>query len=158
MLVPVSNPEIGIPESISIDPADTAFQLDPKMADSLLLDVDNEDNEPLAITRVASAQSGIYLLAWLEPGNTYRLMAGDPAVAAPKYDLHYFTDSTLLPPVTIGLGTMEPGILMAQVRSAGTPPGRSGQVLLWTVVAITLLLLLLVSVKLARAIDKKGEE
>lgn len=145
--------------TITIDPADSVFRLPPVKADRLLIDVSNQDNAPLAISRVATAQSGIYLLTYLERGHAYRLMAGDARASAPDYDLHYFTDSTLLPPVTIGLGPLQqaiakPGRDLQKNRS----DQKRGLLLLWGVITVILLLLLFVSIKLARAIDKKGKE
>ena len=148
--------------TINIDPADSAFRLLPMRANRLLIAIANHDNTPLVISRVATAQSGIYLLTYLEPGHSYWLMAGDPKVAAPEYDLHYFTDSTKRLPVTIGLGS----IARINWRLA-TEKGRqiknredrnSKQVLLWSLVVIILLFLLFVSAKLARAVDKKESE
>jgi hypothetical protein len=154
---PVGDRSNGITTSFGIDPADTVFHVTPMKGDNLVIEIENDDNAPLAITRVASAQSGIYLLTYVEPGHSYRLMAGDPKVGAPKYDLHYFTDSTSAAPATIGVGTIEPGMGEVGGRSGGVQSaGKSGQVFLWSVVTVILLLLLYVSVRLARAIDKKG--
>ncbi|HEV2355389.1 MAG TPA: hypothetical protein VGR89_14160, partial [Puia sp.] len=51
--------------TITIDPADSVFSFQPVKAARLLIDVANEDNAPLAISRVATFQSGICLLAYL---------------------------------------------------------------------------------------------
>jgi hypothetical protein len=109
--------------SLSIDPHDTAFRLPSVKARSLVIDIDNGDNPPLSITRVASAQSGIYILTYLEAIThiDYELLTGHGGDGPPDYDLHYFTDSLSRHPLDI-----------------------------------VLLLLTYVSVKLARAIDKKG--
>jgi hypothetical protein len=148
--------------TINIDPADSVFRLRPMKANRLLIAVDNHDNTPLAIRRVATAQSGIYLLTYLEPGHAYVLMVGDPGVAAPEYDLHYFTDSTQLSPVTIGLGPIERmEIRFESVKrklSSSHADRKSRQVLLWSLVVSILLFLLYVSVKLARAVNKKESE
>jgi hypothetical protein len=144
--------------TINIDPADSVFQLSPIRANRLLIEVANHDNAPLAITRVGTAQTGIYLLTYLEPDHIYRLMAGDPKVNTPDYDLHYFTDSIPAMPITIGLGPLQrfrPGT----EPEVHKPRGRQGSgLVLWSLVSMILLLLLYVSVKLARAIDKKGKE
>lgn len=158
LTVPEPGSEVTV-ATITIDPADSVFRLPQVKADRLLIDVANQDNAPLAIARVATAQSGIYLLTYLERGYAYRLMAGDARASAPEYDLHYFTDSTLLPPVTIGLGPLQHAIAkprrdLSEKRS----DQKRGLLLLWGVITVILLLLLFVSVKLARAIDKKGKE
>ena len=162
LLMSNDNEQIGVQASISIDPRDTVIHLRPMKGDNLIIDVDNEDNEPLAITRVATAQAGIYLLTYLEPQHSYALMAGDPAVAAPEYDLHYFTDSTRMSPVTIGLGPIER--IEWRVKNVKRNPPleqanrKSRQVLLWSLVVSILLFLLYVSIKLARAVNKKESE
>jgi len=148
--------------TINIDPGDSVFTLPPVRTGRLLIDVDNGDNEPLALTRVATFQSGICLLAYLQPRRRYRLApdmshAGDKP---PQYDLRYFTD-TVRSPVTIGLGplmTVSGTGLPAPFRTAEkTTGGRSGP-LLWTIVAFILALLLYVSVKMVRALDKRKHD
>jgi hypothetical protein len=142
-------------QTITIDPKDTAFGVPAVKAKSLLIDVANEDNAPLDIGRVATAQSGIYLVTLLQPGRRYELTAGDPGVSAPHYDLHYFTDSMKAVPALVGLGPLQPIGEEYRNRSVKQPYGRPGLVLLWGLLAVILVLLLFVSVKLARAIDKK---
>jgi hypothetical protein len=143
-------------QTITIDPKDTAFQIPPVKAKCLLIDVANEDNAPLGIGRVATAQSGIYLVSLFQPDRRYELTAGDRVISAPDYDLHYFTDSMKTVPALVGLGPLRqigeeyPKI---SVKQSG---GRPGLLLLWSMVAVILVLLIFVSVKLARAIDKRG--
>jgi hypothetical protein len=151
--------------TISIDPGDTVFPVPAVKAKRLMIDISNQDNAPLAISRVATAQSGIYLLTLLQPRREYRLVAGDSAVRPPDYDLHYFTDSLGEIPPAVGLGPLRRegrGIVIggAANRVAGKLAGRVARpgVLLWGLVAAILLLLLYVSVKLARAVDQKGKE
>lgn len=159
MAVIMDVPEPGLERSIatiSIDPADSVFKLSSIKAGRLMIDVANQDNAPLTIARVATAQSGICLLAYLEPGKSYRLMAGDWRVNAPEYDLHYFTDSAQLAPTTIGLGSVQRGREAAISSPPQKRPGnKTNSTLLWVLVAFIMLLLLYVSVNLARAIDKK---
>lgn len=146
--------------TITIDPADSVFRLPPLRANRLLIEVANHDNAPLVITRVATSQLGIYLLTYLQPGHEYWLMAGDSKVNTPDYDLHYFTDSMPVTPLAIGLGPLRR--FLDRERRTNKPSGRwisrNPGVLLWSVLTLILLLLLYVSVKLARAIDKKEKE
>ena len=145
--------------TISIDPGDSVFEVPSLNANLLMIDIANHDNAPLTIERVATAQSGIYLLAYLEPDHEYEL-AVDYKVGLPDYDLRYFTDNMRLTPVTIGLGPLHrlsvlEGIKLNQaIRNRRS--SRKSELLLWGAVAVILLLLLYVSVKLARAVDKKG--
>jgi hypothetical protein len=155
---------------ISIDPHDTAFRIPVIKARTLLIDIRNDDNAPLVITRVASAQSGIYVLTWLEAftGNGYELEAGENWASPPDYDLHYFTDSLRRRPFDIGLRAInveavsrDSGLVVAKPAPPGA--GKDGEVranrrsglLLWGILIFMLLLLLYVSVKLARAVSQK---
>ena len=157
---------------VSIDPKDTVFLLPAVKAKVLLIDIANGDNAPLVIRKVVSAQSGIYLLAYLlaGEGNRYELGAGDSLVGPPDYDLHYFTDSLQQHPFDIGLqpvrlrtGTALAGSEGVRVKQAagdaagagGPAAGRKSGLLLWSILIFILLMLTFVSIKLARAVSQK---
>jgi hypothetical protein len=154
--------------SVSIDPHDTAFRLPSVKARTLVIDIDNGDNPPLSITRVASAQSGIYMLTYLEAITRidYELETGHGGDGPPDYDLHYFTDTLSWHPMDIGLRPIyveklsPPGGRDTVAKAAAAiknqiTANRRGGLLLWSILAIILLLLLYVSVKLARAVSQK---
>jgi hypothetical protein len=153
--------------SVSIDPHDTAFRLPSVKTRTLVIDIDNGDNPPLAITRVASAQSGIYILTYLESISRidYQLQTGHGGDGPPDYDLHYFTDSLSRHPLDIGLQRIYFDKLTSgsgpdtEAKAAGgiknpSPANRKAGLLLWSILIIILLLLVYVSVKLARSIAK----
>lgn len=148
--------------TFNIDPADSVFMLPPVRTGRLLIDVANGDDEPLGLARVASFQSGICLLAYLQPQRRYRLVpnmsnAGDKP---PQYDLRYFTD-TVRSPVTIGMGplTAVSGAgLPAPFRTAQKTSGGRNTLLLWAIVVVILALLLYVSVRMVRALDKRKQD
>jgi hypothetical protein len=165
---------------VSIDPKDTVFLLPAVKAKTLLIDIANGDNAPLVIRRVVSAQSGIYLLAYLlaGEGNRYELGAGDSIEGPPDYDLHYFTDSLQQHPLDIGLQPVrlragrasgqkarvkevaggaasgQDGALAAGANGASAA-GRKSGLLLWSILIFILLMLTFVSIKLARAVSQK---
>jgi hypothetical protein len=164
---------IAIPAvRITIDPGDSVFQLPFLRAKRLCIEVANHDNAPMAIARVAAAQSGMYLLVYLEPEHQYQLVAGDHMVKGPEYDLHYFTDSLPAVPPTIGLGPLH-RLDSAELSAVNEAYNKwrwnqrlnqrrnqrhsTAQLLLWGVLTAVILLLLYVSIKLVRAIDKKGK-
>ncbi|HEV3325488.1 MAG TPA: hypothetical protein VG052_07770 [Puia sp.] len=154
---------------VSIDPHDTAFRILAIKARTLLIDIANGDNAPLAITRAASAQSGIYILTWLQSftGNGYELEAGENWASPPDYDLHYFTDSLRRRPFDIGLKSIQMDstrvLGSAAVKPASPGAGKDGEIranrksglLLWGILIFILLLLIYVSMKLARAVSQK---
>ncbi len=137
----------------SIDPNDTAFEIPAIKAQILLVDITNGDNAPLAITRVASAQSGIYILTWFQAfsGSGYELMGGNHWSDPPDYDLHYFTDSMRRRPLDIGLKSIH----VEDMKDGGIPVNSGSGLLLWSVLIFVLLLLVYVTSKLARAISRK---
>lgn len=159
--------------NVSIDPHDTAFLLPGVKTHTLLVDVTNDDNPPLTITRAASAQSGIYILTYLVAISHYGyvLETGLGENDPPDYDLHYFTDSLSRHPLNLGLqpihlyetsfvSVRDTALKTATAATAKTdrvPANRRSGILLWVVVSLILLLLIYVSVRLARAVDNKDE-
>jgi hypothetical protein len=59
----------------------------------LELRIANNDNLPLNITGITLWQAGQYITAYLEAGQTYKLLTGDNKATSPEYDLKFFTDS-----------------------------------------------------------------
>ncbi|WP_431213013.1 DUF2339 domain-containing protein [Puia sp. P3] len=151
---------------VSINPHDTVFRIIAAVkAKRLLIDIENADNAPLVVSRVAGYQSGIFVLTHLEAGREYALAAGDSLAEKPEYDLHYFTDSLSQKPMDIGFGTVDlwpdlkkdSGVAdMIRHEAAGQRPrGRSGEVVVWSALALVLLFLLYFSFKMVKAIGKK---
>lgn len=140
--------------TISIDPNDTVFRIPAVKTRHLLIDITNADNSPLLVTRVATAQSGIYILTHLEQGGEYEFVAGDSLAQQPDYDLHYFTDSLQQRPPDIGLGPVY--FRKSASVAAGKESMSQSTILLWLVLVLVLLLLIYISVKMVKAIAKKG--
>jgi hypothetical protein len=159
--------------SLSIDPHYTALRLPSVKARTLVIDIANGDNPPLNIIRVSSAQSGIYILTYLEyySGVGFQLQTGHGEYGPPNYDLHYFTDSLSRHPMDIGLQPIQIDTLhrtgIDTVAKAPAPAAhtqdpisanRKAGLLLWSILIVILLLLTYISVKLARAIEKKEKQ
>jgi hypothetical protein len=150
--------------TISIDPNDTVFRIPDVKTQQLLIDISNADNAPLAVTRVATAQSALYILTHLEQGDAYEFVAGDSLAQKPDYDLHYFTDSLRQKPLDLGLKPVDVRVrragdvsLNSTVVRGAVPASENTRstVLLWLVLVIVLLLLVYISVKMVKAIAKK---
>lgn len=161
----------GLVATIGIDPSDTVFRIPAVKTRNLLIDISNADNAPLVISRVISAQSGIYILTHLEKGGVYRLETGDSLAQKPDYDLHYFTDSLKKRPLDIGMKDIRPSSsypdparrLVVLTDSGGirfpvrVQENTRSTVVLWSVLVLVLLLLIYFSVKMVKAIAKKNQ-
>jgi hypothetical protein len=135
-------------DQLTLDPASHSFDIVPVKAQSIILDIDNEDNAPLIVGKVGTSQLERYLLVWLEPGR-YWLLGGNMQAQAPKYDLKYFVDTVSREPAEI-----LPGALQIASRPAAPPAverDRSG-VLLWIIILTVLAMLVFLSLKMLKAI------
>lgn len=72
----------------------------------LLVRVENDDNQPLKIDKVAAYQLKHSLIAWLEAKHTYRLVMGEDEMNPPVYDLAFFKDSIPANPTEIEVGKL----------------------------------------------------
>jgi hypothetical protein len=138
---------------LTLDPLNTTFRIPSVKTSRLLIDISNEDNAPLLIQRASSSELDQYLMAYLQPGHSYRLLAGNDKAAAPEYDLKYFVDT-----VSTGLQELRPGNLRS-VDSPKRPAARRGKdyagIVLWSIIGAVLLLLILLSVKMVKSIPEK---
>lgn len=138
--------------AVDLDPRNTSFKIPSTKTHSLLLDITNADNPPLAISRVAAAQLNQYLLTYLQPGITYQLVAGNPQAGPPDYDLKYFVDSLTRDPLEL---------LPGPIREEGHPASKPVQTkdhsgfLLWGIILLVLLLLVSLSLKMVKATAQK---
>ncbi len=67
-------------------------QLNDLFLDDFTIEILNEDNKPLHITRTVLEQLAPLLVADLKKDEKYTLKFGDPNLNAPKYDIHNFID------------------------------------------------------------------
>jgi hypothetical protein len=140
--------------SVEIDPTHHTFQVPSFKSRVLILDISNEDNAPLIVNNVVTSQLERYLLAWLQPGTEYRLLAGNVKAEPPAYDLKYFIDSMSREPASI-----IPGTLQAVARPAPPPVVKDrSSVMLWVIISIVLALLVFLSFKMLKAIPGKHQQ
>lgn len=135
-----------------ISPGITSFSIPSVKTNSLLLEIVNEDNKPLLVQAVQTAQLNQYLLAWLQPGYGYSLLAGNEQAQAPEYDLKYFVDSLTKDPQEILSGPLQP--IRPGASVAVQPHSDHSGLLLWGILAIVLLLLASLSYKMMKSIPK----
>lgn len=54
------------------------------------IEIENQDNQPLAFSEIRFFQNQVYLIADLKAGEKYSVKTGNPKAEAPKYDLENF--------------------------------------------------------------------
>ena len=160
--------------TVTVDPKHLMLKIPTVRTRRLWIDIDNADNAPLILNEVAALQAARFLLAYLQPGFTYKVFAGNAQAPPPDYDLKYFTDSVKEPPSTLLLDSLQPigsqdqpkvinGVSPAQPplskektpASSSASPKVSSTLLLWSAIFVVLLLLIYFSVKMVRAIAQK---
>ena len=156
-------------DDVVLEPSHHTFAIPNVKTRRLRIDIANADNAPLVISEVACYQSGRSLLAYLQAGFGYEVLAGNAQAKAPEYDLKYFTDSVhgsiqVLKPGEIkmlksldraDLVRLRPGVTdMGSEENAKT--GR-GALVLWGSLLIVLLVLIYFSVRMVRAIAQKDK-
>jgi len=122
----------------------------------LLLEIDNEDNPPLSVAQVSLFQTERSALAYLEAGKAYQLLTGDTAASAPNYDLKFFTDSARNRALKIThAAVLNNALYMAPVQVP--KPGNERTILIWGSILTALLLLTLLTWKMAGEVKKRGQ-
>lgn len=95
------------------------------------------------------------VVAWLEKGNRYELLAGDPQAERPHYDLEQFTDS--IPSRVRSLSFGEIDTVSTQKPLPLLPvPGNGRTMWLWAVIVAAALLLSVFSWRLLKDMKRKG--
>ncbi|HEV9035253.1 MAG TPA: hypothetical protein VGQ51_01480 [Puia sp.] len=149
---------------IMIDPAHILFHIPSTKTHCLHIDIANEDNPPLVISRIACSQICRYMVSYLTAGEGYFVLTGNPAAAVPDYDLKYFTDSLigemhyLTPgPLQYLTGKGQPASQAAArtVNKKTAAAERQSGVLLWVILSTVLIFLIYFSVKMVGAIGTK---
>lgn len=121
----------------------------------LQLIIGNQDNPPVKISGIMAWQKLCTVVAWLEKGNRYELLAGDPQAERPYYDLEQFTDS--IPSRVRSLSFGEIDTVSAQKPLPLLPvPGNGRTMWLWAVIVAAALLLSVFSWRLLKDMKRKG--
>ncbi len=79
-------------------------------AQQIRIEIENQDDNPLELTSVRAYQLNAYLIAHLDKNKEYTLRFGSKNVAAPLYDLNYFTDSIPLELAMVEVGKVYPNL------------------------------------------------
>jgi len=124
--------------------------------DKLLLEIENEDNPPLNLAQVSLFQTERSALAYLDAGKGYQLLAGDANATAPSYDLKFFTDSAKNRALKITHDPVGKNALYVPPAPAAKP-GNQKTFIIWGAVLAALLLLSLLTLKMAGEVKKRDQ-
>ena len=139
--------------------AQNAYHLRPDVTDISSIDrktkelnlvIHNEDNPALKIRSAKAYQLNMYLLTWLEPGNTYTMLFGNAAAKAPRYDLQFFKDSIQNNFKEITTGP----VINNPLLSATKQPENHQKTLLWVILSAVGALLLFFTWRMAKEIKQ----
>jgi len=121
----------------------------------LELEINNGDNAPLDITEVFASQADQFITAYLDAGQSYKLLTGDVNAAAPVYDLKFFVDSIQNQVPEIKHGEVKPNTAL----ETPTPkaPRRDYTMVIWIVIIAALLLLTLLTLKMTKEVNLKNK-
>ena len=137
---------IGRPRPVTID-------FPPARVASLELVVEDGDDAPLAV-RAARARLVLPEIFLAAPAGVYGLLLGDPHATAPRYELARVRDVVLAArstPVSAEPLTPNPGYSVRARLAGGTLAALLPQVVLWTVLVAAVVILTLVTLRVARS-------
>lgn len=115
------------------------------------IEIEDNDNPILTIDGIYPFQLNRYLLAYLEKENSYTITFGDSSARAPQYDLSYFSDSISANSPLLTTNAIE-NIPPDEIKSTDS---KKDNWLLWTVIAIVLVILLFITRKMAGEVKNK---
>jgi hypothetical protein len=113
--------------------------------------INNDDNLPLIVNNINTASDYSYLVAYLEKGDGYKLIMDNPAATKPAYDLSHLNNA-ISSDSNQTLSTGE--IIAANEKIIPAVIPKNKKWLLWTAIAVILLLLLFFTKKMITEVDK----
>jgi len=127
------------------------FNINSQRAYTIIIDISNKDNPPLRVTGVTTSQEQQYLVAYLEKGKNYSLLAGNADADAPQYDLSHFKENIPAVIPTLNYGTFAP---VKIARAVTTPPAKNYW--LWPTIIIAVILLSFLTYRLMNDMKKSA--
>jgi hypothetical protein len=120
----------------------------------LELQIENSDNLPLDIDGVTVSQADQFITAYLESGQSYKILTGDKNAVAPVYDLKFFADSihNHIPEVTHDQVTKNIVFETPGIKA----PRHDYTIVVWIAIVIALVLLTLLTLKMTKEVNKKN--
>jgi hypothetical protein len=130
------------------------FSMPVNKAGIFYLFIDNEDNLPLQVSELTTAFTYHYITAYLETGNSYKLILDNHGAIMPAYDL-----DPLNTKISDSIPVLPFGVVTAFKENMITvTPVKSNNWLLWIAIGAALIILLLLTIKMAKEIDKRKQD
>lgn len=117
--------------------------------------INNEDNPALELSSLRAYQLNRYLITWLSSSNEYTIKIGGESLAAPSYDLRFFSDS--IPKQLVSLPAEEL-IVYKKKESLSSASFFTSKNFIWAAIIIVALLLGYMAVGLAKDVGKSAKE
>jgi hypothetical protein len=133
--------------------SDSLFHLSlPLLNDSIItIQIYNEDNPPLDIASITTAQDEEQIIAWLDSGKSYQLDMMSADAQPPRYDLVNFKDSIPEKIKQIGVSHI---VYVPALRTI--PPNDLFKMSwLWVTLGIVLIVLALFTIRLTKEVGKR---
>ncbi len=121
-------------------------------ASSIIIHIDNKDDQPLKFTGASTLQVQQYLVAWLEKGKVFTLVTGNRDAPYPQYDLSQFKDSI---PQQLNILTYSTFTTTLQQPAVINEKPKTNQ-WLWPVIIIAVLSLGYLTYRMASDMKQKG--
>lgn len=134
--------------------SDSLFHLSlPLLNDSVItIQIYNEDNPPLDISSITTAQDAEQIIAWLDSGKSYQLDMMSADAQPPRYDLVNFKDSIPEKIKQIGVSHI---VYVPALRTV-PPNDLFNMSWLWVVLALVLIVLALFTIRLTKEVGKRS--
>jgi hypothetical protein len=132
--------------------SDSLFHLNlPRLNDSVItIQIYNEDNPPLDISFITTAQDPEQIIAWLDSGKSYQLEMMSTDAQPPRYDLVNFKDSIPENIKQIGVSN----IVYTPALRIVAPLVLFKKGWLWVILALVLIVLALFTIRLTKEVGK----
>ncbi|HEY8735295.1 MAG TPA: hypothetical protein VIL90_12070, partial [Puia sp.] len=132
--------------------SDSLFHLSlPLLNDSVItIQIFNEDNPPLDIVSITTAQDAEQIIAYLDSGKSYQLDMMSKDAQPPRYDLVNFKDSIPENIKQIGVSNI---VYVPALRTV-TPNDLFKKSWLWVILAFVLIVLALFTIRLTKEVGK----
>jgi hypothetical protein len=116
--------------------------------------INNEDNLPLTVAGVQTANNYHYITSYLEKGNNYKLIACNPVAVAPNYDLTNLTKT-----IPDSAAFLTAGKIMAfKQNEIIAVPAKNNKWMLWAALIAALFILLLFTQKMIKEVNKRKQD